>query len=251
MSRAKKYRRAEGVRLGGAAPYGLCIADGKLAHDAEAYPVARRIADELLTGSTFWAVTKRLNAEGVPSPRDRTWGVGSVSAMVRSPGFAGLQSIREKTPSGRWRHTAEVYRDEHGQTVSVGEGVITPDERARILRSLEERSTTVVRESGFVRRTGAMLGEVLRCTDCGAGTVQSGAVGKKVYRCGAYGNGKGCAGFTAPTAETDDAVSHRADRRHRRDHPCRRRRLPGRCRPLDAGRCDRPARRGRPRAAQR
>ncbi|MEV4540268.1 recombinase family protein [Micromonospora echinaurantiaca] len=211
VSRAKKYRRAEGAWLGGAAPHGLRIVDGKLAHHPATYPVARRIADELLAGSTIWAVTKRLNDEGVPSPRGKTWGVGSISAMVRSPGFAGLQSIREKTPSGRWRHTAEVFRDEQGQTVSVGEGVITPGERARILRSLEERAAVVAETGRFVRRgerrTGALLGEVLRCVGCGARTVQSGAVGKKVYRCGAYGNGKGCAGFTAPTADTDNAVS--------------------------------------------
>lgn len=211
VGRAKKYRRAEGAWLGGSAPFGLRIVDGKLAHDPATYPVARRIADELLAGSTLWAVARLLNDEGVPSPRGKTWGVGSLSAMVRSPGWAGLQSIRERTPSGRWRHTADVFRDERGQTVSVGKGVITPGERARILRALEERSATVVRESGFARRgdrrSAALLGELMRCPTCGARTAQSGAAGKKVYRCGTYGNGRACPGFTAPTADVDDSVS--------------------------------------------
>ncbi|MEV6366220.1 recombinase family protein [Micromonospora musae] len=211
VSRAKKYRRAEGAWLGGSAPHGLRIADGKLAHDPDTYPVARRIADELLGGSTLWAVAKLLNDEGVPSPRGKTWGVGTISTMVRSPGFAGLQSIRERTPSGRWRNIADVFRDEQGQTVSVGEGVITPGERARILRALEERSAVVAEAGRFVRRgdrrSGALLGELMRCPTCGARTAQSGATGKKVYRCGTYGNGRACSGFTAPTVETDDAVS--------------------------------------------
>lgn len=211
VSRAKKYRRAEGIWLGGRPPHGLRVVDGKLAHDPETYPVARRIADELLAGGTLWAVVKHLNDDGVPSPRGGTWGVGSVSAMLRSPGFAGLQSIREKTPSGRWQYIAEVYRDERGQAVSVGEGVITPGERARILRALEERSAALVRDGAFGRRgdrrSGTLLGEVMVCPECGGRTAQSGATGKKVYRCGGYGNGKTCGGFSAPMAETDEAIS--------------------------------------------
>ncbi|MFE9956173.1 recombinase family protein [Micromonospora sp. NPDC005299] len=211
VGRAKKYRRAEGAWLGGAAPFGLRIADGKLAHDPETYPVARRIADELLAGSTIWQTVKGLNADGIPSPRGKTWGIGSVGALVRSPGWAGLQSIRERTPAGRWAYVAEPYRDERGQTVSVGEGVVTAGERARILRAIDARSATVAQRGQFVRRgdrrSSTVLADVLRCGECGGRTSQSGATGRKVYRCGNYGNGKTCAGFTAPLAETDEAVS--------------------------------------------
>ncbi|WP_346537387.1 recombinase family protein [Micromonospora sp. DPT] len=211
VSRAKRFRRAEGRWLGGLPPFGLRVVDGHLAHDPETFATARRIADELLAGETIWAVTKRLNDEGVPSPRGKSWGVGTVSTLVRSPGWAGLQSTRERTPEGRWRHIAEPFRDEHGQTVSVGEGVITAGERARILRALDGRSATISESGRFLRRgdrrSGALLADLLRCAECDGRTAQSGAAGKKVYRCGRYGNGRDCAGFTAPTVETDDAVS--------------------------------------------
>ncbi|PWU44488.1 hypothetical protein DLJ46_25710 [Micromonospora globispora] len=211
VSRAKRFRRAEGRWLGGAAPYGLRIVDGHLEHDPETYPTARRIADELLAGRTIWQTVKRLNDDGVPSPRGKSWGVGTVSTLVRSPAWAGLQGIREKTASGRWRHIAEPFRDERGQTVSVGEGVITPGERARILQTIGDRSATLAEGGRFVRRgdrrSAALLADVLRCADCGGRTAQSGAAGKKVYRCGTYGNGRACDGFTAPTAESDEAVS--------------------------------------------
>ncbi|WP_433530750.1 recombinase family protein [Micromonospora sp. CA-263727] len=211
VSRTKKFRRAEGRWLGGPPPYGLRIVDGQLAHDPETYPDARRIADELLAGSTIWATVRDLNADKIPSPRGKSWGVGTVSALVRSPGWAGLQSIRERTSSGRWRHTAEPYRDERGQTVSVGEGVITPGERARILRALGDRSATVVKRGGFVsrgeRRSSTLLADTLRCPCCAGRSTQSGAVGRKSYRCGTYGNGRTCDGFTVPISDTDEAIS--------------------------------------------
>ncbi|MCZ7421646.1 MULTISPECIES: recombinase family protein [unclassified Micromonospora] len=211
VSRTKRFRRAEGRWLGGPPPFGLRIADGQLARDPDSYPVARRIADELLAGRTIWQTVKGLNDSGIPSPRGKSWGVGTVSNMVRSPGWAGLQSIRERTTSGRWATVAEPFRDERGQTVSVGEGVITPGERARILGALDGRSATLAEGGRFLRRgdrrSAALLTDVLRCSECDGRTAQSGAAGRKVYRCGRYGNGRDCAGFTAPTVETDDAVS--------------------------------------------
>ncbi|GII22169.1 recombinase family protein [Planosporangium mesophilum] len=211
VSRAKRYRRAEGAWLGGPAPFGTRVVDGKLARDPETYPIARRIADELLGGRTIWATVKGLNNDGVPSPRGKSWGVGTVAALVRSPGWAGLQSVREKLPSGRWESVAEPYRDERGQTVSVGEGVITPGERARILAAIGDRSATMADGGRFVgrgdRRSSTLLGDLLRCDYCDGRTAQSGAAGQKVYRCGIYANGKTCGGFTAPLADTDEAVS--------------------------------------------
>ncbi|MCW3813706.1 recombinase family protein [Micromonospora sp. DR5-3] len=211
VSRTKKFRRAEGRWLGGPPPFGLRIEDGQLAHDPETYPTARRIADELLTGSTIWATVKGLNEDGIPSPRGKSWGVGTVAALVRSPGWAGLQSIRKRTASGRWRHTAELYRDERGQTVSVGEGVITPAERARILHAIGDRSATMIQHGRFVsrgdRRSATILADALRCPYCDGRSAQSGAADRKVYRCGSYGNGRTCDGFTVPMAETDEAVS--------------------------------------------
>ncbi|MGW4502411.1 recombinase family protein [Micromonospora sp. NPDC004336] len=210
VSRAKRFRRAEGTWLGGPTPFGTRVVDGKLAHDPETYPVARRIADELLAGETIWAVTKHLNDDSIPSPRGKSWGVGSLAALVRSPGWAGLQSIRKRTPVGRWAYVAEPYRDGRGQTVSVGEGVVTPGERARILAAIDGRSATMAQRGTFIergdRRSAALLRDVLRCDECGGRTQISGA-SHKSYRCGANGNGHPCDGFTAPVRQTEEAVS--------------------------------------------
>ncbi|GAB3853749.1 hypothetical protein GCM10029963_45530 [Micromonospora andamanensis] len=74
VSRTKRFRRAEGRWLGGPPPFGLRIADGQLARDPDSYPVARRIADELLAGRTIWQTVKGLNDSGIPSPRGKSWG---------------------------------------------------------------------------------------------------------------------------------------------------------------------------------
>ncbi|MEU9740933.1 recombinase family protein [Micromonospora chersina] len=211
VSRAKRFRRAEGTWLGGPAPYGTRNEGGKLVRDPETFPIARRIADELLAGETIWGVTKRLNDEGVSSPRGKTWGIGTVASLIRSPGWAGLQSIREKLPSGRWKPIAEPYLDEKGQTISVGEGVITPVERARLLGLVDQRAQINARTGRFVkvgdRRSESFLADVLTCAHCGTRTQRSGSTACKVYRCGNYGNAKGCVGFSAPVADTDEAVA--------------------------------------------
>ena len=75
VARTKRYRRQEGRWLGGRPPYGLRVVGGNVEPDPLTFPVARRIADELLAGETLWAVVGRLNAEGIPGPRIPTWRV--------------------------------------------------------------------------------------------------------------------------------------------------------------------------------
>jgi hypothetical protein len=240
VTRTKRHRRAEGRWLGGLPPYGLAVGPGgRLVADAETFDVARGIADDLIAGRTLWAVVRDLNAAGVPGPAaarlrraalrasdpgevDRltakanaaTWRVASVSALVRSPAWAGLQSIRRRTDSGGWAPVADVFRDGEGEPVTVGVGVVSREERALILASLASR--TVERwESGRTRRRGVhkpggglLLAEVLMCETCGARPGASGSAAHRSYRCSrAAQGGASCKGFTAPLEALDAYVT--------------------------------------------
>lgn len=215
VSRTKRTRREDGCWLGGSAPYGLRNVDGRLVHAPETYDTARGIAEDLLAGATLSAVVKRLNADGVPAPRGTGWRIGSLSALVRSPGWAGLQSIRDRLPSGAWAAVADVFvSPKTGEPVSVGLGVISPAERARILEALAERTKDASgsRTDGQHRRTGrrpspSLLVDLLRCPECGSRSARSGATGRQSYRCGSAAQGAGrCPGFTTPADALDDYV---------------------------------------------
>lgn len=240
VTRTKRHRRAEGRWLGGRPPFGLAQGpDGRLVHDPETFPTARRIADRLLSGSTLWAVVRELNEEAVPAPaavRLRRaasaaddsqevgrllaqaeavrWRVASVAGLVKSPAWAGLQGIRRRTESGGWAQTADVYRDENGDPVSVGEGVISRHERALILTALSSRTVEHL-EEGRTRRSGVrvpgsgmLLVDVLRCETCGSRPGVSGAKEHRSYRCARSAQGgASCKGFTAPLEALDDYVT--------------------------------------------
>lgn len=216
VSRTKRTRREDGRWLGGPAPYGLInTPDGRLAPHPETFDTARGIAEDLLAGSTLAAVVKRLNAESTPAPRGERWRIGSLSALVRSPGWSGLQSIRRRLPSGDWAAVADVYTStETGQPVSVGVGVISPAERERILDALAERTKDAsgTRRDGEHRRTGrrpspSLLVDLLRCPACGSRPARTGAAGRQSYRCANAAQGAGrCPGFTAPADALDDYV---------------------------------------------
>lgn len=218
VARTKRARREEGRWLGGPTPYGLHVVNGVLDHDPETYPTAReRIAEPLLAGASLYSVVKALNGAGVPAPRGARWRVPSVAALVRSPGWAGLQSTRRRLPSGAWAAVADVYHSEvTGETVSVGRGVVTPSERARILDAIDARTSDAAgtRADGVLRRTGrrpatSLLGDLVACPRCGSRvSVTGNAKGHRSYRCGNAAQGAGrCDGFTAPLEALDDFVS--------------------------------------------
>lgn len=224
VERTKRFTRDEGRWLGGPAPYGLRVEDGRVAHHPGTYPVARRIAEEALSGRSLWSIARGLNADSIPSPRagkvrvmsdgaermaSGTWGVGTLSQLLRAPAFAGLQSVRERTASGGWRAVAEVYLDADRQPVEIGSGVITSAERSRILAHLEART----RQDGRAVKRGrrevtSLLGGVLRCAACGSRVATSGNATHRSYRCGTAANGRACpAPFTAPVEGLDEVLS--------------------------------------------
>lgn len=248
VTRTKRHRRAEGRWLGGLPPYGLQVdSSGHLEPHPDTHPIARRIAESLLSGATLWSVVRDLNAEGVPGPdsvrllraAERTkdadeatrlrmkaesvaWRVPTLAAMVKSPAWAGLQSIRRRTPSGGWEQVAEVFRDETGEPVSVGQGVVSREERALILAALASRTVERL-EEGRIRRSGRptagaglLLADVLRCETCGLRAGVSGSPAHRSYRCARSAQGGAtCKGFTAPLDALDEHIAVRVRARLR------------------------------------
>lgn len=212
VSRTKASRRAGGSWLGGPAPYGLQIVDGKLALNPATAPTARRIAEEALAGKSLWAIGQDLNEEGIPSPSGGQWRTSALSQLLRSPGFAGLQSTRRRTASGGWAAVADVYLDpDTHRPVSVGEGIITPTERALILAVMASR--TAEQAHGKVRgRKGhaTITGALIRCASCGGRAASAGTSKQSSYRCSQMANGLACdAPFSAPRDGVDQYVAHR------------------------------------------
>ncbi|QDB79532.1 recombinase family protein [Georgenia wutianyii] len=214
VTRTKRTRRADGRWLGGRPPFGLRVVEGRVEPDPDTAPVARRIADEVLSGRSLWSIAADLNAEEIPSPSGvvKGWRVNSLSQILRAPAFAGLQSVRERKPSGGWPAIADVYLDEETRRpVSVGVGVITPAERSRILAALESRTREDARDVRRGKReVRSLLGDVLRCASCGGRTSVSGSGARKSYRCAALATGRECAApFTAPRDALESYVGER------------------------------------------
>jgi DNA invertase Pin-like site-specific DNA recombinase len=210
VSRARRYAREAGRWQSGKPPLGLRRAeDGRLEHDPETYALARRIAEMALDGISPYSIARTLNVEGVKASRGGEWRASSIRELLKAPGFAGLQSLRRKTPSGGWANVADVYLNEEGLPVSVGAGVITEAERARVLALHDERRG----ERGHGARGGTgggpstLLRGLIRCASCGRiARVNGNRLGHRSYSCASRGAGTTCEGFNAPEARTDEAV---------------------------------------------
>jgi len=213
INRTIAARREAGLWHANRPPFGLRVnADQRLEPDPVTFPTARRIADGLLSGQSAREVAARLNADGIPSPGGSTWSGLSIGTMVRSPGWAGLQAARKRTKSpttGRLTYAAvaDVYVGANGQPVSVGEGVITSDERTVILSLLASRRLGA---PGGGKRPRALLADVLVCGVCGARCIVAGGGSTRSYRCRVAAKNGQCPGASAVVGPVEDHVVIRA-----------------------------------------
>lgn len=212
VRRSRAAARKEGRWQAGRPPYGLRAVGGHLQHDPATYPAARRIADMALDGIAPAKIASALNAEGIRPPRASSWTRGSIRQLLLSPAFAGLGSLRERTATEGWRAIAEVYIGEDGQSVPVGDGVITEGERVRILAAIAERTRDTAAGKRGVRGAGE-IPNVLRglvvCAECGgsAGITSQSANGRgRSYACTRRRDGGGCTGAAAMAELVDEAV---------------------------------------------
>jgi site-specific DNA recombinase len=203
----------EGCRLKGKwtgkRPYGYLVVDGRLVHHPDEAAIVRRIVAAFLSGQGCRQIASMLNDEGVLSPntaraeeirargrqpknQPTTWGVSTVSELLRNPVLAG------------WRqHRGSVVLGPDGEPVSFGAGILQPAERARILAE-RDRRTTMVKKSPLGKWIGRttdgsrppkyLLAGLATCATCGYSMVGHNRPerGHVVYRCSTFINGFTC-----------------------------------------------------------
>ncbi|MFE9876369.1 recombinase family protein [Streptomyces sp. NPDC005784] len=142
--------KAEGRRGTGRPPFGLRSApgSGKVEPHSEEYGTARRLADLLLEKWTTKNTAHKLNEEGHRTRSGATWSPTAVSKLAQSPLFAGMVPVRRRrtdehgNPLDIWEGYGEPLRDEMGEIVMCGTGVVTPAEWFRVKALIAERTDT-------------------------------------------------------------------------------------------------------------
>ncbi|MFC5718972.1 recombinase family protein [Streptomyces gamaensis] len=132
--------KAEGRRGTGRPPFGLFSApgSGKVEPHPDEYGTARRLADLLLDKKTTKDTAHRLNEEGHRTRSGATWSPTAVSKLAQSPLFAGMVPVRRRKTDEHgnhldsWEGYGEPLRNEKGEVVMCGKGVVTPGEWFKI-----------------------------------------------------------------------------------------------------------------------
>ncbi|WP_406113851.1 recombinase family protein [Streptomyces sp. NBC_01014] len=186
--------KAEGRRGTGRPPFGLYSApgSGKVEPHPDEYDAARRLADLLLDKKTTKDTAHQLNEEGYRTRSGATWSPTAVSKLAQSPLFAGVVSVRRRktdehgNPLDTWEGYGEPLRNEKGEVVTCGTGVVTPGEWFKIKALIAERTD----ERWAKGKPGAKY------------------LGTGSYRCGRLRNKKG----TGELESCGGSMSHRGGR---------------------------------------
>ncbi|MCQ1578983.1 recombinase family protein [Streptomyces parvus] len=140
--------KAEGRRGTGRPPFGLYSApgSGKVEPHPDEYDTARRLADLLLDKKTTKDTAHQLNEEGYRTRSGVTWSPTAVSKLAQSPLFAGMVPVRRRktdehgNPLDSWEGYGEPLRNEKGEVIMCGKGVVTPGEWFKIKVLIAERT---------------------------------------------------------------------------------------------------------------
>ncbi|WPW31041.1 recombinase family protein [Streptomyces atratus] len=140
--------KAEGRRGTGRPPFGLYSApgSGKVEPHPDEYGTARRLADLLLDKKTTKDTAHQLNVEGYRTRSGATWSPTAVSKLAQSPLFAGMVPVRRRktdehgNPLDSWEGYGEPLRNEKGEVVMCGKGVVAPGEWFKIKALIAERT---------------------------------------------------------------------------------------------------------------
>jgi site-specific DNA recombinase len=210
-------------------PYGYRVVDAKLQPDPAEAGVVRRIVEEFLAGASLRSIPTGLNRDGIECPNavkhdealsagrrvrplaTRRWSYHTVRAVLLAPSTAALMS-----------HKGQLVRDDNGDPILAGTGIITLTERARILAEFEHRGLTVRNAKDPKRigkRTGGgrppkyLLTGFVHCPRCtGAMTRHVGRRGPDptpVYRCARNGRGHQCPGVSVSADDLEREVERR------------------------------------------
>ncbi|WP_078875070.1 recombinase family protein [Streptomyces sp. NRRL F-5053] len=180
----KREKKATGSWPGGQPPYGLRVRKGKVEHHPREYEFSRAIAEMLLAGIPATTIAEKLNERGWKTRRGNKWRSSSITQLTHSPAWAGLmpsyEQYKDRNGRERWRATGEPFFGEDGKTVSIGKGVITVGERARILANLRSRTSEAMAAGRRGKPSAqSLLSGFLKCGRCQGPMCKGG----RSYRC--------------------------------------------------------------------
>ena len=192
VSASEEHLRKVGRFPGGVVPYGYRSVPhptgvGRaLEPDPAEAAIVRRVADEVLAGSSVYAACARLNADGIPPRRAAQWGPTALQRILRSNAVLGRVKVR-----------GEILRDDDtGLPTVFWEPLLTVAEVER-LRTMTEWTPTPGRaeatQTGRRRKASRLLSNYLRCTGCGGNLIaKKRAGGRDIYACKAVAQGRVC-----------------------------------------------------------
>jgi site-specific DNA recombinase len=175
-------------------PYGRSIGSRIAIHDGEA-ELVRRIFREHREGVSLADIAKRLNREGVPSPRAGTrhkrlgWGASTIRAMLYNERYVGVWRFKErqwvKAPGSnkrlpRPRNPSEVMTMERPE-LRIIDATEWQETQAR-LTAIHKRYMGETR--GITRhRTNYLFSGILVCGECDGPMTISGGSSCRYYTC--------------------------------------------------------------------
>ncbi|KGJ80406.1 hypothetical protein GY21_02850 [Cryobacterium roopkundense] len=202
VSASQAHLRQIGRWPGGVRPYGyrsVLHPDGvgrALEPDPDESAIVRRMADEVLGGSSVYAVAQRLNIEGIAPRRSATWSPTSIQRILRSDSALGRVKIN-----------GELLRDDVGLPVTAWTPLLALSEVER-LREITDWTPTPGRSAetkeGLRKRATRLLSGLLACPGCGGPLVvksRKGSTGKPIYACQAAARGQVCSRGVAVECE--------------------------------------------------
>ncbi|WGH20763.1 serine integrase [Arthrobacter phage JohnDoe] len=210
ISASQEHLRRVGRFPGGVIPYGYRAVPhpegiGRaLEPDSVEAAVVRRMADEVLSGASIYAVTVGLNRDGVPPRRGAKWSTTAVQRILRSNAVLGRVKVR-----------GELLRDDAtGLPLQVWEPLLSVEEVER-LRALTDWTPTPGRSEataeGRRRKASRLLSGLIHCPGCGYPLTAKSrhTTGAPIYVCEARARGRVCPGGVAIECERVEAEVER------------------------------------------
>lgn len=127
--------------------------------------VVRRMADEVLSGATGYAVAKRLNAEGIRPRKAAKWTAATVADLLRGDAILGYMTHRRPGDSTR---VSRPLLGEDGLPEQVWPAIITPDESAELRALLSRRPDWNTMPGAGRKRASRLLSGLVECVTCGS-----------------------------------------------------------------------------------
>ncbi|MBM3949537.1 MAG: recombinase family protein [SAR202 cluster bacterium] len=182
VTRGMREAASRGYWVSAGTPYGyrrVKIRDGdveraKLELEPEAAAVVKHIFALASSGMGVVEITKRLNAEGIASPRGRRWGKGAVHNVLVNPVYAGTLV---------WGKSGHYHRSAGLTPVTVESAfpaVVDRDTYETVQVQLRSRGPKVMAPRTVSSRY--LLSGLLRCGECGSAmSGQPGKSGRYLY----------------------------------------------------------------------